>query len=442
MGDTYWPPALLAADALPLAGARIAASGVPLAPAVLASDGIEAFPYVSPLSVPLALPPSAPATALGAADVHAPSPTPSSPCARHAARLGAPPMHVACPQLDLTLLLHDAEAGMPDAAPAVPAPPAPTPLPDVPRTSVLAVPLALPPPLLHARTNPYVDLGAHLQAYGMDDEAHEFCASHATCDFVLTAFLTMYAGPSATSPAEVSRAGEALLAQLTHALQAHEHDVHSQLAAAAARWAPRAGRVPVPRTVRVAWTYPLVPDAAPGAPLPVLPTHLLAVARAVHAPLVDGTHVVETPYTLVPIHWIVYVLQCAHLPVPATGAGGVPVLALAVPFPEHWATVHRWLYTRDAAKLVAALLPLGAVCAARAPGAEARATVDALAALSLGTLVRVVARIRATWHNGRAVGVYAESFWSALRRAWDVAVCAVVVRAGRMPRAPREIHSA
>lgn len=440
MSDAYWPPALLAAEPLPLGGTRIAPPPVPLAPGgVLAPDaGVDAYAYVSPLPVPLTLPPSAPPAPLGTPDTHAPSPAPSSPCARHAARLGVP-THVACPQLDLMLLLHDADAGVPDAAPAPP----PAPAPGAPRTSVLAVPLALPPPLLHARTNPYVDLGAHLRAYGMDDEAHEFSASHATCDFVLTAFLTMYAAPGATSPAEVSRAGEALLAQLTHALQAHEHDIHSQLAAAAARWAPRAGRVPVPRAVHVAWTYPLVPDAAPGgAPLPVLPTHLLAVGRAVHAPLADGTHIVEAPCTLVPIHWIVYVLQCAHLPAPAGGAGGVPVLALAVPFPEHWAAVHRWLYTRDAAKLVAALLPLGAVRPAPGAALDARAAVDALAALSLGALVRVVARIRATWHNGRAVGVYAESFWRALRRAWDVAVCAVVVRAGRMPRTVREVHSA
>ena len=83
-----------------------------------------------------------------------------------------------------------------------------------------------------------------------------------------------------------------------------------------------------------------------------------------------------------------------------------------------------------------------AASASTVAGAYAPATVDALAALSLGTLVRVMARIRATWHNGRAVGVYAESFWTALRRAWDVAVCAVVVRAGRMPRAAHEIHSA
>ncbi|WFD03533.1 hypothetical protein MOBT1_002224 [Malassezia obtusa] len=310
---------------------------------------------------------------------------------------------------------------------------------DSPRTTV-EIPLALPPPLLHARTNPYVDLGAHLRYYGMDAEAHEFAMSQTTCEFVLTAFLTMYAAPGDKSPAQVSRAGETILFQLEHAAHAHGAEVYAQLSAHAARFHVRSGAVSIPLALHLPWGYGTPPNDA----LPLPPTHFLAVCKQTGVSRPDDACVAEPPCTLVPIHWIVYVLQCAHLPVPTPGVGGVPVLMCPVPFPEHWALLHRWLYTRDASKLLASLLPLGALRAQCTPAkvVTTHAAVDALAALSLATLVRVLLRIRATWHNGRAVGIYADAFWVTLQRAWDLGVCAVVVRMGRMQVARTEVHSA
>ena len=366
---------------------------------------------------------------------HTPQPLPmprspsSSPCVQQASRLGLITAD-SLPALGPVLLLPSTEPPMP--------------LPGArglsqPRTTV-EIPLALPPPLLHARTNPYVDLGAHLRYYGMDAEAHEFAMSQTTCEFVLTAFLTMYAAPGDKSPAQVSRAGETILFQLEHAAHAHGAEVYAQLSAHAARFHVRSGAVSIPLALHLPWGYGTPPNDA----LPLPPTHFLAVCKQTGVSRPDDACVAEPPCTLVPIHWIVYVLQCAHLPVPTPGVGGVPVLMCPVPFPEHWALLHRWLYTRDASKLLASLLPLGALRAQCTPAkvVTTHAAVDALAALSLATLVRVLLRIRATWHNGRAVGIYADAFWVTLQRAWDLGVCAVVVRMGRMQVARTEVHSA
>lgn len=309
--------------------------------------------------------------------------------------------------------------------------------------TTLEIPLSLPPPVIQARTNPYIDLSAHLKHHGMEAEAEEFTRSQTTCDFVLTAFLTMYAPPGTSSPAAVSSAGETLMSELEHAVRAREKDLQAQLAAIAARDPPLPGSMHLPLELHLPWLHP--PSGIPNATLPFLPTHFLAVCRRRASPLANGVRVVEAPCFLVPIHWIVYALQCAHLPTMVHGTGGVPVLECTVPFPQHWALIHRWLYTRDTGKLLASLLPLGTLRALRTPSqrtTRSREALAAIAALSLPTLTRLALKIRATWHNGRAIGIYAESFWLTLRRAWDLMVCAIVVRKGRVGKAQLEVHSA
>ena len=83
--------------------------------------------------------------------------------------------------------------------------------------TTIEIPLRLAWPLIEAPTNPYVDLPRHLRHYGLEAEALEFARSHATCDFVLEAFLTMHKLPrqEASGASLVSQAGEELL----HALE-------------------------------------------------------------------------------------------------------------------------------------------------------------------------------------------------------------------------------
>lgn len=308
--------------------------------------------------------------------------------------------------------------------------------------ATVEIPLSLAPPALHARTNPYVDLGAHLRYYGMEAEAREFTASQTTCDFVLTAFLTMYAAPGGASAAAVSNAGEALMMELEHTVSAREGELQAQLSALAANCTARPGAMYLPLELHLSWRHPH--SGAPTGALPLLPSHFLAVCKRRATPLTNGVRVVETPCSLVPIHWIVYVLQCAHLPLPLHSTGGVPVLECPVPYPQHWALIHRWLYTRDPGKLLAALLPLHVLRALHASNraAPVPTAVSALASLALPMLSSLLLKIRATWHNGRVLGIYADTFWATLRRAWDLAVCAVVVRKGRMAMTRKEVHSA
>ena len=101
--------------------------------------------------------------------------------------------------------------------------------------ATIEIPLRLAWPLIEAPTNPYVDLPRHLRHYGLEAEALEFARSHATCDFVLEAFLTMHKLPrqEASGASLVSQAGEELLHALEQALRAREPSVQEQLACTA-----------------------------------------------------------------------------------------------------------------------------------------------------------------------------------------------------------------
>jgi len=306
--------------------------------------------------------------------------------------------------------------------------------------TTIEIPLRLAWPLIEAPTNPYVDLPRHLRHYGLEAEALEFARSHATCDFVLEAFLTMHKLPrqEASGASLVSQAGEELLHALEQALRAREPSVQEQLACTAmAVAAVPPEHVALPPSVCLPWT-----NGMRSLPMPAMPTHILAVCASTMS--TEFGHWASTPCTLVPVHWIVYVLQCTQLPaVPAQAAaaaasqGQVPLVPLAVPYPQHWAILHRWLYTRDMAKLLASLVPLSAVLqyvhGHGTEGLSASAPLDALACVSLSVLVRLALRIRATWHNAQSVGIIAEAFWTTLARAWDMVVHAMVLRKARVP---------
>ncbi|WFD00632.1 hypothetical protein MYAM1_003383 [Malassezia yamatoensis] len=355
------------------------------------------------------------------------------PCTSNANRLGLSSLDNNCHDVDLNLLIQQTgacaaqdstqEAGMAD-----------------PRYAV-QIPLSLSAPVIHARTNPYVDLGAHLRLYGMEAEAQEFTLSQTTCDFVLTAFLTMYAAPGTTSLAEVSNAGEILMLQMEQVVSAHDLEIQVQLASMASQRNAKNNRVPIPSELRVSWRYSLN-QPTNSTSVPPFPSHFLAVCKRSCMPVEDEVRTVEGPCFIVPIHWIVYVLQCAHLPMPHNATDGIPVMECAVPFPQHWSLIHRWLYTRDPGKLLAALLPSGTLRALRASEKEslAQAAVSALTALSLDTLLSTLLKIRATYHNGCSVGLYAESFWATLNRAWNMTVCALVIRRGRANHAAYNTH--
>lgn len=316
----------------------------------------------------------------------------------------------------------------------------------LPRTQSVSieVPMHLPPPIVNAFTNPYTDLPQHLRHYGLVAEAIEFGRTKATCDFVLEAFLTVHkmTGGQTCQPgsaALVSEAGEELMHALEHFMRAREPSVHEQLACTAMTVSSGvpAGHVALPLRVSMPWTSP---NGMRSLHTPSMPTHILAICTAAQpmqtADLTLCGHVVTTPCTLVPVHWIVYVLQCTKLPVPhgTQSTDEIPLVPLSVPYVQHWPIIHRWLYTKDPAKLLASLVPLSHVLQ-HVHGDEVAAspTIDALAYVSLAVLLRIALKIRATWHNARAVGLVADTFWTTLSRAWDMVVCAMVLRKARVP---------
>lgn len=149
-----------------------------------------------------------------------------------------------------------------------------------------------------------------------------------------------------------------------------------------------------------------------------------------------------SPSVIVPIHWIVYVLQCAFIPTdPALciiAKGHTPVIPITVPFPRHWAVIHRWLYTRDTSKLLSSLVPLGIIMKRMSENEKRHPRLghclEALSAFSLSFLTVFLVKIRATWYNGKTVGVYSMDFWRTLAQAWDLVMGAVILRKGRMQK--------
>ncbi|WFD07899.1 hypothetical protein MVES1_003267 [Malassezia vespertilionis] len=318
--------------------------------------------------------------------------------------------------------------------------------------AAVQIPLLLSQPVLHSLTNPHVDLGKHLRRFGMLHEAQEFTRSSMPCDFLLTTFLTMNTQLETTPTREmVSAEGEKIMHYLEAGVDQHQAEIERQLMVLVSKVKPPAGRTMVPRCLHLPWLYKAY-TCNPTSSL--CPTHFLAVCpshgpSSMTVPTPFGTAtLVNAPCTLVPLHWIVYVLQCAHLPMPhaPTMAGDVPVLVLAVPFPEHWFILHRWLYTQDRTKLLAALLPFGNLHTLRdaiANGTLVTADVlEAMACLSIPTLMRIVLKILATWHNGKCVGIFADTFWATLRHAWEVGVSAIVLRKARMVPNIQQVHSA
>ena len=345
------------------------------------------------------------------------------------------------------------------------------------------VPLVLHAPRLDAPTDPHVDLPAHLRQCGLAAEADEFERSRVTCDFALCAFLLVHAhaGVSADmlmSAQVVSDAGEQLMMAIESVLRQREQYIVEQIerfaASTGAALAP--GELVLPPEIQLDSLDSLAGDTPhmlfplTGAPSP-LPTHLVALCPdhgRIARPLVPTAlgrpaYVVDmASVVLVPVHWLVYVLQCAHLPayvppsmaaaaaLPSVAAAtlacgtSVPIVVLPVVCPQHWSIIHRWLYTQDTGKLLASLLPLDYVvqcvrmqCGpsqlSPVPMLTQEAAIDALARLGVGALLQLVLRIRATWQNARNIGIYAHAFWKTLGDAWVLVVAAILVRKSRAP---------
>ena len=358
------------------------------------------------------------------------------------------------------------------------------------------IPWVLPRPVLAPRTNPHVDLAAHLQRYGLEAEAYEVQRAGLSFEYVLAAYMMLFSEAHSITPSTVpamrleqlSICGHKLMLELDSAVGKRQAGIQRQMFTYSGMTPQASGCILLPTVVHVDALTPEDVPAAPGLhdlashdmfvrpvfgmpppmPMPasfhpvtpehrVLPTHFLALYQyrgdfrqhsTTLLSLGRPAYVLSAAITLVPVHWLVYVLQCASLPqptrmelvaysqgdvLPVPGTCGVdaPVLAFGVPYPRHWMPLHLWLYTRDKAKLLASLLPIGymELYSLTQTWTSARTgAVDALARLEAEALKRILFRIRAVWHNGRRVGVYDERFWEVLAHAWEMAVAALAAR--------------
>ncbi|WFD21703.1 hypothetical protein MEQU1_000358 [Malassezia equina] len=279
------------------------------------------------------------------------------------------------------------------------------------------LPLKLPSPVLNFLTNPHEDLSEHLSRFGLHVEALEFKRSHVDCDFVLNTFLSIYRTPNEACCSKnvrpcgrVTDSGDMLMYALLQTLEIHEDKVRRQLQEASEGLIKTPERVILPASVCVPWEE-TVPDLLRSTPS-ATPTHLAAICKEASRVVSKSGRQLNyslTPSVIVPIHWIVYVLQCAFIPTdPALciiAKGHTPVIPITVPFPHHWSVIHRWLYTRDTSKLLCSLVPLGIILNRMSPHQRCFPQLvdclDALSHFSLSFLTAFLIKIRATWHNGK-----------------------------------------
>ncbi|GAA5916053.1 hypothetical protein JCM6882_008298 [Rhodosporidiobolus microsporus] len=117
-------------------------------------------------------------------------------------------------------------------------------------------------------------------------------------------------------------------------------------------------------------------------------------------------------HVLLPAHGLVWALSSPRLSFLGRNTSvlddqdrlQLPVVHLTVPSKAAWPLLHDFVYTSSSAALLTAIL-------SPPPSLS-----------SLSPLAIRLDRVRQLWHNAVALDIVDETFWSVLRRAWDVLV--------------------
>ena len=169
-----------------------------------------------------------------------------------------------------------------------------------------------------------------------------------------------------------------------------------------------------------------------------LPTHCLAIWSLDRQ---QGAKDLEKPLSvkLYPVHGSVLAVNAAHLPVLPTGTPPaprtrgsrmeVPVISLAVPAPQAFNPLFRYLYTKDCVALFASIFPAGTL-----PPIETTPRLRMLAGamnlakvLPRSVLFRIVSGITGLWRNACFLGVFDDPLWATMDLAWEITLCALAL---------------
>lgn len=330
---------------------------------------------------------------------------------------------------------------------------------------VKRLPLNLPKPPLTFISNPYENLPQHVYKHGLIEDANNFARARGiTVEFALLKWV-QYSGEEGSN---------GLLKMTSWLMDTFQARLIEQLAQAQTdnHVLPKHFNIPSNElNTRVQ------EGNARGEKFTLPPTHVLAI-HSNHA----GPE--EENGLLIPCHAMLYVLQCVSLPrfgestVTMDGIHdkssqqSFPVVPILVPRPKEFVHVHRFIYTRDAASLLAELLPMQQILI----HTKQRRVQDQFASASLGAsttygsslasftnsilsfhesmqlfqyesasqqaieflseqpvhdLFTIAYRINAIWANGVAIGFIDTSFWKALQTGWTLVITALACKKGR-----------
>lgn len=285
-------------------------------------------------------------------------------------------------------------------------------------TSKFRLPLKLPQLSLTPITNPYLDLEGHLNYHGLNLLAEEMEEAKIPVDYACSAFFaTASGGPIG------------LLDRTTALFYPHETETRSQLSSVPEGGLPDRLELNLPSEINGNQT----------------PSHILAVC--------SSTSDVNSGL-LLPIHSLPYALQCISLPSLSgsisasedslasskqkTGLTTLPIIPLRVPKPEAFPTTHTYLYTRDPASLLAAVIPMSVITRhwnslrRNTPPNElptpSEAAIEALAQQASKELLKHAKDIHSVWANGVAIGLVNGGYWETLDKAWNIIIGALILK--------------
>ncbi|KZV67724.1 hypothetical protein PENSPDRAFT_611012 [Peniophora sp. CONT] len=171
-----------------------------------------------------------------------------------------------------------------------------------------------------------------------------------------------------------------------------------------------------------------------------IPTHCLAVWPLDRQ---QGQQDLEKalPVTLYPVHGSVLAINAAHLPVLPAGTPAaprtrgsrmqVPVVSLAVPAPNAFNPLLRYMYTKDHNALFASFFPAGAIpSVATTPREQVLAGAETLARMvPRSVLFRIASGLTGLWRNTCFLGVFDDALWATMDLAWEVTLSALAMSA-------------
>lgn len=199
-----------------------------------------------------------------------------------------------------------------------------------------------------------------------------------------------------------------------------------------------------------------IPLRSSSVPANTLPTHILALSSSKSSSSSNAPDVL-----LFPVHSIALALSCASLPrIPpynpkiSQDTVTLPVVSLSLPSPSSFPTIQNYLYTHDAATLLAGLLGSssavpGSFASMLASPSHASATIKSTLASGqklhqlslhmadatgrdLQLLMGRAAAIVGCWRNIVALGISDPDMWDVLDLAYEVLLGAINLAAARV----------